>query len=165
MPNLDPLAVKLQIDALFREFPEMVDDELLRADMIEGSTDIHKFLSTAERVRQEAVAMVKGTDLVMADLLHRKRRFERRDEALRRLMFKLLQMAGVRTITLPEATLSLRNGTPSVIITDESALPNDLCRFKREPDKTKIKASLQTGTHVPGATLSNAEENLTILTK
>ncbi len=165
MPSLDPLAVRLQVDQLLREYPELLEDEVLRADMIEGETDLHKFLSTAERIRQEAVAMVKGTDLVLADLLQRKRRFERRDEALRRLMFSLLQMAQLRKVELPAATLSLRNGTPYVIITDETVLPDNVIRFKREPDKAKIKAALETGAHVPGATLSNAEETISIRTR
>ncbi len=164
MPNLDPLAVKLQIDQLFREYPEILEDEILLADSIEGQTDMFKFLSTIESYRQEVVALVKGTDLILDDLLQRKRRFERRDEALRRLMFNLLQMTQLRTIELPQATLSLKAGIPRVMITDESALPDDLCRFRREPDKPKIKAALQTR-HVPGATLSNAEETISIRTR
>jgi hypothetical protein len=44
-------------------------------------------------------------------------------------------------------------------------LPATFVRIKREPDKARIKVALQDGTSVPGATLSNAEENLTIRTK
>jgi Siphovirus Gp157. len=165
MPNLDPLAVRLQVEQLFREFPEMAEDEILRVDMLEGSTDLHKFLSTIESYRQEVMALVMGTDLILDDLLQRKRRFERREEGLRRLMFQMLQLAQLRKIELSAATLSLKNGSPRVIITDESAIPDDLCRFKREPDKAAIKAKLQSNGHVAGATLSNAEENLAIRTR
>ena len=80
-------------------------------------------------------------------------------------MFQMLQLARLRKLELPAATLSLRNGTPRVIITDEAAIPDALCRFKREPDKAAIKTTIQDGGYVAGATLSNAEETISIRTR
>ncbi len=162
MPNLDPLAVRLQVEQLFREFPEMAEDEILRVDMLEGSTDLHKFLSTIESYRQEVMALVMGTDLILDDLLQRKRRFERREEGLRRLIFNMLQLAQLRKVELAQATLSVTAGHPRLIVTDELAIPDSLCRFIRQLDKTAIKAELNAGKSVSGATLSNAEPHLTV---
>jgi len=44
-------------------------------------------------------------------------------------------------------------------------VPDEFCRFKREPDKTKIKAALADLKPVPGASLSNAEDTLAVRVK
>ena len=61
--------------------------------------------------------------------------------------------------------LSIRAGQPRVIITDETLLPPDCVRIKREPDKIAIKERLSRGEPVPGATLSNSEETLAMRIK
>ena len=63
---------------------------------------------------------------------------------------------------LAEGTVSLRNGPPKVIITNESEIPVDFWRVRREPDKSKIGAALKAHEFVPGAVLSNPEMSLTI---
>jgi hypothetical protein len=164
MTQFNPLHVQLQVSSLLCDFPELAEDEILRADMIEGSTDLFLLLSQIEEQRQEAVAFVEALNLRIAGIEERKARFERRDKALRKVLFSLLQNAGLPKAELALATLSVRAGTPKVIITDEQALPDALCRFKREPDKIKIKEALTQG-HVTGATLSNAEPILSIRVK
>ncbi len=159
----DPQIIRLQIEQLLRQFPELQEDDIPLA--LESETDATEYLRSIERIRQDAVALAKATDLVIDDLTQRKRRFERRDEAIRQLMLQMLQAANLRKLELPEATLSIRAGSPKVIVTDEPAIPDEFVRIKREPDKTKIKGALQDGTQVPGATLSNAEEYLTVRTK
>jgi hypothetical protein len=159
----DPQVIRLQIEQLLRQFPELQEDDIPLA--LESETDAVEYLRSIERVRQDAVALAKATDLVIDDLTQRKRRFERRDEAIRQLMLQMLQSANLRKIELPEATLSVRNGSAKVIVTDETALPETFIRIKREPDKARIKVALQDGTQIPGATLSNAEEYITVRTK
>jgi len=84
----DPRQIKMQIDQLLVQFPDMEDDEVLRADMIEGATDLHEFLRATERKRQDAISMAEAIALNVENLRARKARFERRDEAIRALMFK-----------------------------------------------------------------------------
>ncbi len=159
----DPQIIRLQIEQLLRQFPELQEDDVPLA--LESETDAIEYLRSIERIRQDAVAMAKSVDLVMDDLKVRRDRFERRDEAIRQLMLQMLQAANLRKLELPECTLTVRNGSPKVIVTDEAAIPETFIRIKREPDKAGIKTALQDGTPVPGATLSNAEENLAIRTK
>lgn len=163
--RLDPAQVRLQIDALILQFPELTEDDVLRADMIEAETDLHELLRMLERKRQEASSLAGALASNIAELGNRQGRFERREEAMRAAMFKIMQWADVRKAELPEATVSIRNGTQRVIITDEANLDDLLCRFKREPDKTKIKELLTTGSPVRGAELSNAEPTISIRTK
>jgi hypothetical protein len=84
---------------------------------------------------------------------------------MRNLMLRLLQAAHLKKLEMPEATLSVRLGVPRVVIVDETEIPDEFCRIKKEPDKTKIKAALSEFKPVPGATLSNAEDGLTVRVK
>ena len=159
----DPLVIRMQIEQLLREYPDLVEDDIPLA--LETETDAVQYLRHIERLRQEAIANAKALDLVVDDLKARRDRFERRDEAFRRLMLQMLQAANLRKIELPEATISIRNGSPKVIVIDEEAIPETFIRIKREPDKARIKVALQDGGSVPGAALSNQEDYITIRTK
>lgn len=163
--RLDPNHVRQQIDNLLLQFPELLEDDVLRADMLEAETDLHDLIRMLERKRQEACSLAGAIASNIAELGVRQERFERREQAMRAAMFKLLQWADVRKLELPEATLSVRNGTQKVVITDETAIPEALMRVKREPDRIKIKEWLTTVIPVPGAYLSNAEPTLSIRTK
>lgn len=146
-------------------YPELADDEILRADMIEGATDLHETLRELERTRRQADSFAGAIKQTIVELSERKARFERRDEAMRALMFQLMEYANLRKLELPEATLSIRQGQPKVVITDETIIPKDYMRVKVEPDKTNIKAAISAGKTVPGAELSNATDVLAIRTK
>ncbi len=165
MPRLDTTIIRSQIDSLLQANPELLEDEVLRADMLEGSTNFQDFLQQLERTRQETNGLITGIEAVMKDLGSRKGRFERREESIRELIFNLLQWGMLRKVELPEATLSIRAGVPKVIVTDESKIPKAFQRVKTEPDKIKIKAALEEGKDIPGVELSNAQETLTIRIK
>jgi hypothetical protein len=160
--RLDPAVIKHQVDTLLSAYPELAEDEVLRADMLEGSTDLVEFMRALERRRQEAAATAEALAMTIDAWDARRARFARRDEGIRGLMFAMLQLAHLRKLELPEATLSVRAGVPRVLVTDEAALPDELCRIKREPDRAKIKEALSEFKPVPGATLSNAEDTFAI---
>jgi hypothetical protein len=163
--RLDPAVIRHQVDGLLAAYPELVEDEVLRLDMIEGSTDLVDFVRRLERSRQEASALTEAIAMNVDALRARAARFERREQAIRDLMFRMLELAHLKKLEMPEATVSVRVGVPKVIVTDEAALPDEFCRIKREPDKGKIKAALAELKPVPGATLSNAEDTLAIRVK
>jgi hypothetical protein len=163
--RLDPAAIKQQVSNLLTAWPELVEDEILRADMIEGSTDFVEFVRAVERRRQEANTLTEAISMQVDALQSRRTRFERREQALRDLMFAMLQLAHLKRLELPEATISQRIGVPRVIITDETALPDDFVRIVRTPDKAKIKEALNGFVAVPGATLSNAADTISIRVK
>lgn len=163
--RLDPAIIKHQIDNLLAQFPELIEDDVLRTDMIEGQTDAFTFLSMLVRKIGESDALADGVDLYRQELAERESRIRRRIFSLRGLAFKIMEAAELKKAELPEATLSIRNGTPKVIIVDETQLPENCVRTKTEPDKTKIKDALLSGETVEGAVLSNAEPSLSIRIK
>ncbi len=160
MTNID--FVRHQVELLLISHPELADDEVLRADVLEGETDLHAALSKLVRLIGETQAMRDGLAAYVTTLRARDTRLERRGEALRGLIFKLMQIADLKKVPLPEATLSVRNGTRSVVITDESKIPEQFIRIKREPNRTAIKEAIDEGAHVEGCELSNGESGLTI---
>jgi hypothetical protein len=159
---MNPDLIRAQIAGLRATHPELVEDEESWLLALESETDLTETLRAIERKRQETAGLAGGIVYAITQLHERQERFERRETALRAILFKLMQAADLRKVELPEATLSVRNGTPKVIITDETALPDDACRFKREPDKKTIKEWLESGTVMAGATLSNAEPCLSV---
>jgi hypothetical protein len=164
--RLDPAIIKHQIENLLIQCPDLEDDDILRADMIEAETEAFDFLRTIEERRREAIAMAGACATTIAELEVRRDRFTRREKAMRALAFKVMEAGDIRKpVELPEATYSIRNGTPKVIITDEQLIPDLLCRIKREPDKKRIGEMLKDGKEVRGAELSNAEPTLAIRTK
>ena len=163
--RLDPATVAQQISNLLLTNPELADDDVLRADMIEGETDAFEFLRKVEMIREDTVDLIEGIAERTATLQERAHRLNRREQAMRSLMFKIMSAADLRKIELPEATLSIRNGTQKVIITDVLAIPDELFVIRQEPNKMKIRVLLGEGKTVPGAELSNAEPVLNIRTK
>jgi hypothetical protein len=160
--RFDLPTVQRQISQLILQYPELGEDEVLRADMLEGETDAFSFLSHCVRWIGEDTALCEGTSGYIKTLQERRTRIERRIDAFRSLAFSVMQAAELQKAELPEATLSVRNGSPKVVIIDEAELPDCAIEIKRIPDKTKIKELLKAGETVIGAALSNAEPTLAV---
>lgn len=158
--------VAQQIDRLMLTYADvMEDDEALREDMIAGETDLDKVVSRALDHMLEAdgmVAMIKDRCNAMSE---RQGRYQRRSDAMRGLIKGLMEHANLRSLPLPEATISIGAGRESVVITDESALPTQLGTTKWTPDKKAIADQLKAGEVVPGAMLQTGDTSLTVRRK
>ena len=163
--RLRPDIVRQQIDNLLVTYPELREDETLRLDMIEGETEAFEFLAMIVQLIEDTKALVEGAEARIAELRERVARFGRREEGLRALAFKIMSAADLRKAELPCATLSIRAGTPKVIVTDEAIIPDLLCTFERKVNKAKIKEMLAGGAEVRGAVMSNGESSLSIRVK
>lgn len=163
--KLRPDYIQQEIAALLTAHPELEQDEILRADSIEGETSAFEFLSRIIRIIGGTQSLANGTADYIGELHERKARLERREASLRSLIFKVMNTADLKKVELPEATLSIRAGQPKVVIVNENEIPSEFFHIKREPDKTLIKAALQANENVLGAALSNSEPVLTIRVK
>jgi hypothetical protein len=163
--TMDAATVARHVDALFAAFPEMADDEALRADMVEGETDLHRVVGRALDHRMEARTMVKAMAERKADLAERTARWQRREDAMDVLIKGLMDVAGLERLVLPEATISINKARASVEITDEAELPQGFVKLIRQPDKTAIGEALKAGADVPGAVLTFNEPSITVRTK
>lgn len=154
-----------QIDALLLEHPELADDTDFRHDVFEGQTSIDHVLSKLVETALDAAAMADAIKARKGELADRQSRFERKDEAMRKLILSVMERAELPKIQLTEATLSMRQLPPSPIITDATALPDNCVRIERKPDMKAIKAEIEGGRDVPGVAMSNGRPSLTVRTK
>lgn len=151
-----------EITALICAHPELEDDEVLRENMLEGSTQLPEFVSDLLQKIGSTQALIDGTGAYIKRLQDRKARLEHREYMLRLLIMRLFNHANIRKMELAEGTAYIRNNPAKVVIVEEAAIPDEFMRIKKEPDKTKIKAALQAHEIVPGASLSNGEPSLAI---
>jgi hypothetical protein len=163
--QLDPLAVRQQIDNLKLVHPELLEDDEAWLATLESETDFNDLLTNIVRRIEDTKALVIGTKDRFEELKARKDRFEQRVESLRSLAFKLMAAAELAKVDLPEATLSLRAGTQQLVgDADPKELPDDLCTISRALNRKAIKERLQLAP-VPGFELSNGPPSLTIRIK
>jgi hypothetical protein len=160
--RIDFKAIQDAITQLLLANPELEEDEVLRADSVEGQTGAFEFMSRIIRMIGATQAIIAGTAAYIHELQDRKVRLERREHSLRSLIAKILNTADIRKAELPEATVYIKAGVPAVVIINEHEIPDEFWRVRREPDRTRIRAALKAGEHVPGTALSNAEPFLAI---
>lgn len=162
---INPEVVKSQIASLLLHFPDLQDDEEALALSLDSETDATALLSQIVAKWQQAKANSVGLANWISDLRARMDRMDRRMEAQRKLMLKIMEIADIRKLELPIATLGISMGPKRVIITELEKLPAVYTRVSIEPDKTKIKDALMSGADLAGASLSNGEEFLRISVK
>lgn len=152
-------------ESLLTEFPELADDDRALADTLDGETDAGDVIAKLIRDAREDEALAGGLGEMLADMVTRKARFLARAGKRRSFALTLMNAIGWQKIERPDFTAAVRNTPPSVKITDDILIPDNLCKFTRTPDKPAIKQALQRGETVSGATLNNGSQSLTILTK
>lgn len=151
-----------EVDSLLKAFPELADDDALRADMLEGSTSAFDVLTRLVNIERDADSMAKAVANRIVELSARTARAEKRKEAMRVIMLRIMRGAGLSKASLVEATVSVGKGRDSVEIVDEEALPKAFVKVVKTPDKTAIKAALDAGKKVRGAAIKTGEDVLTV---
>ena len=150
--------------ALLAEYPELAFDSEALSDTLDGSTDAQDLIAKLVRQSLETQAAADGLGGLISDYGLRHDRMEAKAAALKNAAFKIMQAIGERSIKRPEFTLTVHPSRPAVIVTDPDALPTEFIRVKAEPDKKAIAEALKAGP-VPGATLSNGGDCLTVRVK
>ena len=159
-------AAKALADAL-RTSDATAEDDLI-ADMIEGEGDAMEGVSRLLRWMAERQAYIAALKEAANDMAERRKRFEAGVDTARTALATFMDAVSLTKIERPEATISLRPASPSVVYAADfiaESLPEELRRWKCEADKPAVKAALDAGEEVPGATLSNGGTTLTVRTK
>jgi hypothetical protein len=161
--RIDANFATAQIGALIAAYPELQDDEELLRSALEGETDFDRVMPKLMDAFLERVAMKEALTSIMSNMRERATRFDRGADAFKFLMLRLMNAAGMTKLTLPVATLSIREGGTSVNVLDEAQLPQGM--FTKTPNKTAIKSAILAGDNIPGAELVKGEPGLSIRTK
>jgi hypothetical protein len=166
MPDLsyEVHLLELEIENLVKDFPELAEDEQLRADMLEGSTSAMDVLSRVVTAALDAKSMAQAISARAAETKSRAARYERREAAMRKLAYRLMVAGDLKKAVLPEATLGRMKGRDSVEITDVAALPRWALKVEttETPSKAAIKEAIEAGIPVAGAKIVTGEESLTL---
>lgn len=163
--DLDVHFLEQEISNLVAAYPELSEDEAMRADVIEGQLDVESVMTRVMSHLFEAEEMLDGMKPRFEDLSERKKRWERRKEFCRALAQRVLEASGRPRIELPEVTISKSAGKESVEITNVDELPQGTFVTERKPDKKAIGEQLKAGADVPGARLVMGADGVRINTK
>jgi len=128
--------------------------EALEGDIREKAVTVAQF---ARNIETSATAIREAGK----KMLERADRLERRAESVRAYLTFQMQAAGITRIESPWFTLAVRRNPPSVVVDDESRIP-DQFRVQPEPppprlDRAAIARALKAGDDVPGAHLVQSE--------
>ena len=147
---------------------DLENDEVLSlSDDLSGTDD---FKALCLELAEEAVERELQAEAIAArikELQDRKARVEHTAETLRSLVLQCMVTRNETTIPSPAITLSVSTLKPSVIVTDESAIPS---RFFKPQDPKLDKAALKDavlndGEVIEGVARDNGKVTLTIRRK
>ena len=153
MHPLDLTHLRAAIDALRSEYPELADDADFAADVIEGETDAPAMVERLIIERREAVANAEAMTKLATEYERLSERWMARADHKKRLMGIILDITGAKKIPTPAGTVSLSPGRVSLSLADDFTPPQGYARTKIEPDKAAIKAALEAGEVMIGASL------------
>ena len=107
---------------------------------------------------------IAALDVEIDRLTDRKRVIANRQKEIKEYLRTNMDAAGITKISCPLFSITLAKGRESVVVDDESAIPDDLMRVKTDmsPDKTAIAALLKSGGEVPGARLERGQSTIQI---
>lgn len=142
------------------------DDPKLILDTIEGETNLAEACVVVLEECNEDEILIEGLKAKLDELSVRKGRMEKSVETRRGIILMAMDKAGLDTIRCPLGTMSVRPTPAKTVITDEAQLP---ARFWKPGnptlDRAALKAALDGGEQIPGASLSNGGLSLSVRVK
>ena len=141
-------------------------DEATLADTLEGLTDIHEILAAIVRSALLDEALAEGLQEHIRRLQERLQRLTERGAERRRVARDAMVEVAIKKVAAPDFTVSLRPGSPALVVVDEGAVPEPYWE-PREPrlNRAGVLADLKRGAVVPGTHLSNPEPVLSVRIK
>jgi hypothetical protein len=128
-----------------------------------GAVHPDELIRRATRALAFAQLRAGEADALIASATARKRRYIGRAQALRTLIYDLMDVLSYPRFITVHGTISLkRTGSQSVLVTDEGQIPDGYFRTERTLDKRLLLADLKVGVVVDGAVLSNAAPTIVI---
>lgn len=138
-------------------------DERTLADTVEGLTDFHDILIAVVRSALDDEALAAGLKGRMNEMQDRLARLQDRASKRRQIARDVMTEVGIKNIAAPDFTVSLRAGSPAVVVLDETTVPGVYWTpVQPRLNKAQLAIDLKGGMSVAGATLSNPAPVLSI---
>jgi hypothetical protein len=151
-------------ERLLAEYPDL--DEQTLADTLEGLTDLNEIIAAIIRSAVTDEALADGLRERLGEMQARLSRLEDRACRCREMVREVMVETDLKKVMAPDFTISLRSGSPGLLVTDEAAIPKDYW-IARDPrlDRQGLHAALKNGAVIVGAVLSNPEPVLSVRVK
>ena len=138
-------------------------DEQTLANTVEGLTDLHEIVQAIIRSALSDEALVAALKCRVADMQDRLARFQDRASKRRQIAKDVMVELDLNKITAPDFTVSIRPGTPALMVIDEAVVP----KIYWEPGEPRLRrqalaSDLKQGEEIEGVTLSNPEPVLSV---
>lgn len=145
--------LRTDIEALRRRYPELTQDEELWSDTVEGETDVHEIIKRLIIERNEALAHQSAMESLSNDYAKKSDRWAMQAEYRKKMILLVMDAAKTSKITTAAGTVSILPGRVSLALADGFEAPQGYGRARFDPDKPAIKAALEAGETMPGASL------------
>lgn len=142
-----------------------VDDEAV-IDTAMGETSLEDAIRSAMNEAREMEMLAGSIGGRIKELQARKERMLEGADNIRQAVASVMLDTGMKSLRLPEFTLSARITAPKLEYVTPDAIPAEYWREKviKEIDKEQIKAVYEIGGDVPGVTKTNGRPSLTVRT-
>jgi hypothetical protein len=134
-------------------------------DTLDGETDVMDQVGAILVAINETKAAAQANDHLAKLYAGRKSALDHRADSLTMALKGIMLATGQEKIPHPLATVSMRQGSTRVLIVDENAIPTQLCKVTKTPDKTAIKKLLEAGENIEGAELSRGPLTVSVRMK
>jgi Siphovirus Gp157 len=151
-------------DRLRTEDPQI--DERTLADTVEGLTDLHEILTAVIRAALTDQALATGLEGRIGEMQARRDRLQDRAAKRRQIAKDVMVELGLKKLSAPDFTASIRPGTPALMVIDETAVPS-IYWEPRAPrlNRQELANDLKQGAEIAGVVLSNPEPVLSVRTR
>lgn len=134
-------------------------------DTLDGETDILDVVGAILKEIIQAQADENAAKFQEETYKKIKEKHKFRHESLKKTLLSILNSTGQRKIPHSFGTVSLRDGTESVVIHNEKEIPSQLCKVTITPDKAEIKKQMKAGVRIDGAELVTGPQTISIRMK
>jgi len=149
--------------ALIEAQPQLAEDDDFLADVIEGETDAPEIMQRLVIERAEALAHAQAMEMLSESFSIISDKWTQRAENRRKLMGLVLDAVGLRKMVTAAGTVSVSPGRVSLALADDFSPPQGYARTRIEPDKAAIKAALEAGEVMQGASLVTGKPIVKVL--
>jgi hypothetical protein len=163
MTNFDIARLREAVRTLSAQYPEFTADEDLFECAIGTETDAPEIMQRLVIERAEALAHAQAMDLLSESFSIISDKWQARAESRRKLMGLVLDAVGLRKMVTAAGTVSVSPGRVSLALADDFSPPQGYAKTRIEPDKAAIKAALEAGETMPGASLVTGKPIVKVL--
>lgn len=138
------------------------DDDPDKQEMLDIEADYSGLIEWALRKRNEYTALTEMSKTLSVQYADRKKSFEARADKMKDICGIILKSANETKYQGAAGTVSIGKKPQSVIVTDESLIPDKYFKIEKKLDKTKLNEAVKGGALVNGVTLDNGGETVII---